>query len=290
MKKLFLLLATVLISGCAFTAGSNQPPTVTPAKIPAGSTPITFGTSTLTLVTETTSTEPIEVSISSLPYNLIMFNDVQAWKTPSTSVEVNYPIMAYPSRPNLAEAFNAAVMDRTEQLRSEFLKNVVANSLDNNTNPEMGSETQISVMVIYNSPSLVSLRYVVETYYSGAAHPNTTSFSLNFDIDQSRELKLNNIFVSSTPYLSKLSQLTIDALKKLTGVSGEPIQLDPDWVKQGAGSKPENYHTVNLMANDLAVTFDAYDVGSYADGWHEITIPYQKLKGTIDPMLIKKLN
>jgi hypothetical protein len=75
-----------------------------------------------------------------------------------------------------------------------------------------------------------------------------------------------------------ISDYTIAALKKKLGP--DP---DTEWIERGAGPDSENYKNWNITQKGLSVTFDPYQVASYAEGEHVIVIPYAALRSVINP-------
>ena len=122
--------------------------------------------------------------------------------------------------------------------------------------------------VVYASPDLVSVQFNYSTYLGGA-HPNHFSLAFNYDLKRSTEIKLPELFTPQANYLKVLSDYCVKELKKLSTTQG---------VEEGAGPKPDNYHSWNVTPLGLRFTFDPYQVGAYAVGAHEVLVPYAVLK------------
>jgi hypothetical protein len=125
---------------------------------------------------------------------------------------------------------------------------------------------------------LVSVRFGISTYFSGAAHPNYESRVFNYDLNAGRTLRLGDLFRPDTRYLDVLSKYCINALKKKLGP--DP---DEEWIGKGAGPTAENYRNWNVNRKGLVITFDAYQVTSYAAGPQEITVPYSVYQELLRP-------
>ena len=108
--------------------------------------------------------------------------------------------------------------------------------------------------------------------YLGGAHPNTITESFNYDLNRNAPVSLADLFTPNSNYLKVISDYAIKELKKLDTVSG---------VENGAGPKIENFHSWNITPAGLKITFDPYQVGSYAAGAHEVVVPYSVLKPII---------
>lgn len=125
---------------------------------------------------------------------------------------------------------------------------------------------------------LVSIGFGVSSFYEGAAHPQHNTLVFNYDLKSEKRLRLSDLFKPGSNYLTVVSDYAIAALKK--ELSPDP---DLDWIKNGAGPTEENYKNWNLTRAGLKVTFDPYQVASYAEGEHIVLIPYGALKNVIDP-------
>lgn len=142
----------------------------------------------------------------------------------------------------------------------------------------MGSSFDSGYAVTLASNDLVSIAFYIDTYFEGAAHGNHNTLVFNYDLSTGKMLKLSDLFKPNSNYLDVISNYAIKALKKELGP--DP---DSDWIQNGAGPKEENYKSWNISRKGLEVTFDAYQVASYAEGPHEVIIPYSVLKNVIDP-------
>ncbi|HWW75520.1 MAG TPA: RsiV family protein, partial [Pyrinomonadaceae bacterium] len=59
--------------------------------------------------------------------------------------------------------------------------------------------------------------------------------------------------------------------------------LDDEGIRAGAEPKAENYENWTITPRGLVVTFDYYQLGSYAAGAQKIILPYAELKDVIKP-------
>jgi hypothetical protein len=143
---------------------------------------------------------------------------------------------------------------------------------------EMLSYYDSSYVVELATSDLVSIAFGVSTYGEGAAHPNHNTLVFNYDLNAGRILELSDLFKPGSNYLGAISKYAIEALKKELGP-------DPDmeWIERGAGANAENYKAWTLTRSGLQVTFDPYQVDSYAAGEHVVVVPYSALKDLIDP-------
>lgn len=141
-----------------------------------------------------------------------------------------------------------------------------------------GSTYDLSYSLELATNHLVSFTFYVDPYYEGAAHPLHLSFTFNYDLDTGHELKLADLFRPHSSYLKPISDYAISDLSKQLA-----DDLDLDWIKRGAGPEADNYKSWAITREGLKVTFDPYQVASYAAGPHEVVIPFRVLRSIIEP-------
>ena len=141
----------------------------------------------------------------------------------------------------------------------------------------VNSYLDVGYYVAYADDELLSVGFAEESFYAGAAHPNHATVVLNYDLKAGRALRLADLFQPGSPYLKVISDYCI---AKLNG--GEDIG-DDDWIKEGAGPKAANYRNWLVRKDGLEITFDQYQVASYAAGPQYVTIPFDALKKIVRP-------
>jgi hypothetical protein len=127
--------------------------------------------------------------------------------------------------------------------------------------------------VVFANADIISVLFNYSTFMGGA-HPNHFSVAFNYDLQRGAEVKLAELFVPQAAYLKAISDYSIKELKKLRTTAG---------VEEGAAPKAENFKSWNLAPAGLRFTFDHYQVGAYAVGQHEVTMPYALLKPLAKP-------
>jgi hypothetical protein len=141
-----------------------------------------------------------------------------------------------------------------------------------------GSYLESSYVILLTTNELVSIYFGIDTYFEGAAHGGHNSLVLNYDLNSGKMLSLAELFKPNSNYLSLISNYSIKSLTKKLGP--DP---DTEWIQKGAGAEQENYKNWTITRRGLEVTFDQYQVASYAQGPQEVVIPYSVLKNVIDP-------
>jgi hypothetical protein len=185
--------------------------------------------------------------------------------------------------PQAVGAGNNPRLTKLNQALRQFIMKEVGGFKKDFSPPEermLGGESTFDAryQVVYASNDLVSVSFVINTYFEGAVHGNYSDIAFNYDLNQGRSLVLADLFKPNSNYLKPISDYAIKSLRKDLGP-------DPDleWIQKGAGPEAENYQSWNLTRKGLEVTFNPYQVASYAEGPHTVVVPYSVLKDVIDP-------
>jgi hypothetical protein len=129
---------------------------------------------------------------------------------------------------------------------------------------------------LYSPPgNLISLRFNIMIYIEGSAHPGTHSRTVTYDLEAGQDLKLEQLFLPGSDYLTRIANYCIAQLKT-RNIGFEAFAT-------GAQPLPENYGNWNITAEGLLITFDEYQVAAYAAGPQEVIVPYAELQSVIDP-------
>jgi Protein of unknown function (DUF3298)/Deacetylase PdaC len=199
-------------------------------------------------------------------------------------VDVEYPQLTGSVDQNF-EKFNQAARSLATKMVGDFKKmmtTVAADAADADLPDEyLGSDIGMSYEVMLAKDDLISIEFAVSSYSGGAAHPNSYTEVLNFDLKNGRTLKLADLFQPGAKYVQALSRYSIDALKPQA--KGEDAMLDDDWIKKGAGADLTNFDNWTITKKGLGITFDPYQVGPYAAGPQHVLAPYTSLKDIIKP-------
>jgi len=196
-------------------------------------------------------------------------------------IAAQYPQLIGGNNPNL-EKFNQAARAAVTKKVSGFKKDMMPAEGEDaeESRPEgsMASDLNVSYTVALAQDDLVIIDFRVGSYFQGAAHPNTYSETLNYDLKNGKQLKLGDLFKPGAKYLQAIANYCIADLKKQTdkGLMNEEIE-------KGAAANAKNYQSWTITKRGLGVTFDAYQVGPYAAGPQYVLVPYSALKDFINP-------
>ena len=197
-------------------------------------------------------------------------------------IDVEYPQLMGLLNPNL-EKFNHEANRVASHEVSEFKKNITGDTKSGEGASDAGSSLDMGYTIAFASDDVISIQFDVGTYYTGAAHPNSNSEVLNFDVKNGKVLKLADLFKPGSKYLEVLSSYAIKDLKKQSKAQGADAILDDESIQNGASASEKNYGSWTVAKKGLAITFDAYQVGPYAAGPQNVTVPYSALKDIIKP-------
>lgn len=177
------------------------------------------------------------------------------------SIAVKYPRI---SDPLLARTFNVLSEQAVRSRIASFKKDV--------GRPDPGA--RMRELGISYSASLVDSRIVSIGFGAGTdtggAHPNSYSFVLNYDLAEQRELGLPDLFNSNSDYLRTISDYCIRQLRNQVS--------DYESLRDGAAPTLSNYDSWLITRNGIEITFDAYQVASYAEGPKTVVVPYNVLR------------
>ena len=182
--------------------------------------------------------------------------------------------------PNLQGSSDARVTTFNEYLSQivlsqldQYRKDVIAFA----SNPPVtgGSSFDMQYSVIGQRADIWSIKFEISYYTDGAAHPGNYSITLNYDLQNGRELTLDELFISNSNYLQVISD---ECKAQLTA-----RDMAFDMFSAGADPLPENYQHWNISSEGLIISFDEYQVAPYAAGPQVVTVPFSALQSLINP-------
>ncbi len=196
-------------------------------------------------------------------------------------IKAVYPQLSGGNNPNF-EKFNQTVRASVTRKVATFKKEMQPEP-EEEPRPEnsMGSDLDVSYRIELAQDDLISVVFSVSSYYQGAAHPNSYSETVNFDLKNGRALRLSDLFKSDAKFLNALSTYSIADLKKQSKEKGG--MLDDSSINSGAGATAKNYQSWAITKRGLGINFDAYQVGPYAAGPQYVLVPYSAIKDLINP-------
>ncbi len=225
--------------------------------------------------------EPIEFSSG---VEIVVRRITENNKKLKNKIDAEYPQLTGSGSPNY-EKFNQTVrglvIKKVSMFKQEMAPDAEDPPTDESTTESTGSDLDIAYKLDLAKDDLISLRFVVGSYSAGAAHPNSYSEVINFDLKNGKLLKLGDLFQPGSKYLQTIAAYCIAQLKGQGEQKGENALEDDDWIQRGAGPDEENYSSWTIGRKGIGITFDAYQVASYAEGPQYVLLPYSSLKDVI---------
>ena len=169
-------------------------------------------------------------------------------------------------------------------------KNVAAfktseTSNETDAGSEIPAETQTSTLdsdyqIRLAADDLISIEFTESAYSRGAAHPNSYTTVLNYDVRNGKKLALADLFNAKSNYVKVISDYCIKDLKQQAKKEKDSMLTD-DMIQSGASARAENFNAWTITKQGLWITFDPYQVAAYAAGPQQVLVPYSALKDLI---------
>jgi hypothetical protein len=254
MKK-FSQNFTIALSAGALLLSLLACSILTPRPIPTTAPPMPTATPVPLSQQVTLISQPFKETNQTPPFTITS-------QTPQLTGSDDPRVIAFNQR------LNELVTKEVDTWRQSFLQNT-APTVNN------GSTLDVTYTLLSQIGELWSFKFDFSFYSDGAAHPGLNSLTLNYDLDQGRELALADLFLPNTNYLEAISQYCIAELSK------QPF-FDSSF-SSGAQPTLENYRNWNITPDGLMITFDEYQVAPYAAGPQKVVVPYSALQALINP-------
>lgn len=228
------------------------------------------GTATPSLVPPTATT--IVVTLSPTPQLILssvsIYEDNQA---PSYRIKAEIPTLQGSTAFSVVN-FNTAMTNLVNDEIDRFKKSTAELPADT---PSPGSSFDVTYTLVLQRPNFWGFKVDFSGYSAGAAHPYHYSKTVNYDLGLGRQLELSELFLANTDYLTVIAEYCIAELSQR--------DIGFEGFSDGAAPTPENYRNWNIAPDGLMITFDEYQVASYAAGPQTVIVPYAELKAVIDP-------
>jgi hypothetical protein len=135
----------------------------------------------------------------------------------------------------------------------------------------------ISYVSSKHSREVFSIKF--DVVYGGGIHPIEDVECRTYNLDNSKEINLSDVFKENSSYLNKISELVYAELIKDKNV-------DPSWAKQGTSPKEENFKNFVLEEKNIVFYFAPGIVASNSSGIREVRIPLSSLKMFLNSLFV----
>ena len=134
--------------------------------------------------------------------------------------------------------------------------------------------TSGSYQFVRNDGDVLSIKYQVNRYYTGAAHGGSESVAKNYLLNPLSIVSVNRLF--NAGYLERFSEL-----------SRESLLLDPNkdrkWIYRGTEPTEQHFRSINISDTGLLISFDEYQVDCFAAGPQVVEIKALDIDDFIKP-------
>lgn len=138
---------------------------------------------------------------------------------------------------------------------------------------------QIEPQVIQSKKGLVTIKLVSYSYLGGAHGASTQQYFI-FDLNQKRQIELDHVIEKGQRKIfDQLAHEQFSAWVKAEGLAENVDQYEQSWEFSTA-------HNFYFSKAGLVLQYGEYEIGPYAAGMPTLTIPYNKLKGVIQPQYL----
>ncbi|GAB6107141.1 polysaccharide deacetylase family protein [Fusibacter bizertensis] len=185
------------------------------------------------------------------------------------TIAVHYPVTGYEEVDSTLSAFAS---NSIELFRQETA-NTYRNHEDN-----WPYELHIEYEIVFKTSRHLSILFR-ESKYLGGPQSISTIYTFNFNLEESEELALKDLFKSSPTYLEIISRYVYDQLMA-NNVLG--VKLERYWVIQGTAALESNYKHFLFTEGGIIVMLEKNQVGPASIGEPQIFIPFEVFTAHID--------
>ena len=256
-RKILSAFALIILFVSVLACGS------TPTALPATNTPNVPPTEAFTPTFTPISLYQV-VNLVSNPTN-------DAGTSPVYTVQAETPFLQR-SEDQRVINFNNEMALLTQEEIAKFKDNVAQTQ----PIPGLAGSAYVQKYQLLSPPgNLISIKFSINIYIEGAAHPGTHSRTVTYDLEAGADLSLAQLFKPGSNYLEQIANYCIAQLKTRN--------IGFEAFTSGAQPLPENYGNWNITPDGLLITFDEYQVAAYAAGAQEVVVPYAELQSIIAP-------
>lgn len=142
----------------------------------------------------------------------------------------------------------------------------------NETDFESGFTLEVNCSVKSIYKNILCIEVTSYSYSQGAAHPNSYTEYINFNLETGKKIKYEDIIERTA--IQTLSQAVENMFEK-------SYSEDDGWDYE-KGNFPLSRNFI-LQSNGIFFFYNSYEIGSYAQGSQSLVIPYNKIRSLIRP-------
>ena len=184
-------------------------------------------------------------------------------ETSNFQVDVSYPFLENADHQKTADDINSYIKNAILTYRTEVT------SIDDSSSSLKPSLT-LDYDVKFLSNNFISI-LISGSEYLGGAHPGAVYTAVNYDLKNNKELKLEDIFNSSSAYLTTLSTTTRTDLATILS-----IDVSDSVLVGGTAPSAANfricYFSGTTSIEKMGIVFSEYQVAPYAAGSQQLKL------------------
>jgi hypothetical protein len=209
-----------------------------------------------------------------------MITDVKfKYEKPRMTIKSVYPRLESESMSDGVTSFNQLVLDLIQNESTQFINRVLENKEAISHLPKSAKNNLYidysASLIKYGKQHLLSVRFNIQGFIAGLAHPYHYHKVLNFNLDADKTIALSDLFDPDAQYLKTLSEYSRSVLyRRLT---------NREMIDSGTTPTEEHFQNWNIKPNGLLMTFDEYQVAPYVSGAQTILIPFSELTDIVTP-------
>ncbi len=215
-----------------------------------------------------------------ITYTAITKNDPTLnYTVNATYPQVNFGPDALMGARGNATDINMSIDTMVNNIITSFANEVA--QMPNKTVNGIGSSLGITSQASVVNGLLLTGQLTEFNNIAGMAHPMTTIHSFNYTSDGAGPIPLSALFKPDSDYLNYISTNSIQQLTAY--VLKEGYTNVNDMILKGAAADAKNFTQWNIKDDNLAITFNPYQVAPYVFGIQTVSIPLSSMLSMIDP-------
>lgn len=198
-------------------------------------------------------------------------------KRPTYYINTIFPSLSTQGDEDTVSNFNALIRDFLQSERADF-KTLIKENQNLQTNlPKKLQKNDLfidysSIVVRSKKTHILSIRFKIQRYLGGMAHPELQHHTFNYDLLSDTEIELSSLFKPDSHYLTLISEIVNDSLSK---------KLNGNFDRKGIEPILENFKNWNIKSQGLLFTFDEGQVGPRVYGAQTVLVPYKSIPGLL---------
>ncbi len=199
---------------------------------------------------------------------------------PKIIIKAVYPEIKSETEDDYLDHFNELIKTMVQNITDEFKSRVKENLNLQKNMPASIVKNDLYIdydtsMIKSGEDHIMSIRFSVQGYIAGMAHPYHSHLVFNYDLDSGEQLQLDDLFMPHSNYLAYMANYARNILLRRLS--------NKEMIDTGTAPDTENYSNWNIKPEGLLITFDEYQVAPYVNGTQTVLIPYSVLKPMLEP-------